>query len=48
MARNEYLKKKTAANSFAREWDNDFDLTFVHGSTLVLQLDFCAKNPRPR
>ena len=27
---------------------NGFDWTFVQGSTFVLQLNFCAKNPRLR
>ena len=27
---------------------NSFDWTFVQGSTFVLRLNFCAKNPRLR
>ena len=27
---------------------NGFDWTFVQGSTFVLRLNFCAKNPRLR
>ncbi len=31
-----------------KAWLNGFDWTFVQGSTFVLRLNFCAKNPRLR
>ena len=41
--------KKTAYNKvLPKAGLNGFDWTFVQGSTFVLRLKFCAKNPRLR
>lgn len=43
------LIKETADNIvLAKAGLNGFDWTFVEGSTFVLRLNFCAKNPRLR
>jgi len=43
------FNKKTATNKvLPKAGLNSFDWTFVQGSTFVLRLNFCAKNPRLR
>ncbi len=40
------LKTKTSANKVLPKAElNGFDWTFLQGSTFVLRLNFCAKNP---
>lgn len=39
---------RTANKVLPKAGLNGFDLTFVQGSTFVLRLNFCAKNPRLR
>lgn len=44
----EHLNKGTTANKvLPKAGRNGFDWTFVQGSTFVLRLNFCAKNPPP-
>jgi hypothetical protein len=44
------MKTRTAAHNkvLPKAGLNGFDWTFVQGSTFVLRLKFCAKNPRLR
>ncbi len=39
---------RTANKVLPKAGLNGFDWTFVQGSTFVIQLNFCAKNPRLR
>jgi len=42
-------REKTTANKvLPKAGLNGFDWAFVQGSTLILRLNFCAKNPRLR
>lgn len=41
-------KGRTANKVLPKAGLNGFDWTFVQGSTFVLRLNFCAKNPRLR
>ena len=44
-----WTRRKTTANKVLPKTGlNGFDCTFVQGSTFVLRLNFCAKNPHPR
>jgi hypothetical protein len=42
------IKSRTANKVLPKAGLNGFDWTPVQGSTLVIQLNFCAKNPRLR
>ncbi len=42
------MKARTANKVLPKAGLNGFDWTFVQGSTFVILLNFCAKNPRLR
>ena len=48
MRNNDRQEARTANKVLPKAGLNGFDWTFVQGSTFVLRLNFCAKNPRLR